>query len=166
MNDYTINPLNSNIFFGIGQPVMLILIIFTAIAGLFLLISRIAKLGGLELVATKWAERFLLITLHAGLFWLGFSMVISYISTNAIDAVVGIVLVSGAVTSIVRRATSDQRRANRTLFVTFIFLAAAILWTFIFTSILNGMPATFRDSVADTFRPVFFKDLFAFWHWM
>ena len=166
MNDYTTNPLNSNVFFSIGQPILLILIVFTGVAGLLLLISRIAKLTGLEIFASRWFERFLLITLHTGLIWLGLTMVISYISTNAIDTINGAILISGAIISIVRRATSDQRRANHTLFVTFIFLAAAILWTFIFTSILNGMPATFRDSVADTFRPTFFKDLFAFWHWM
>lgn len=166
MDNYDSNPLNSNVFFNIGQPVMLVLISFTAIAGLLLLISRVAKLGGFELVVNKWAERLFIITLHAGLFWLGFTMVISYISTNAINTINGVILISGAVTSIVRRATSDQGRANRTLVITYIFLAAALLWNFIFTSVLDGLPATVRDSVADTFRPTFFKDLFSFWHWM
>ena len=166
MNDYTINPLNSNIFFSIGQPIMLILIVVTALAGLFLLISHLAKLGGLELVAIKWSERIFLTTLHAGLIWLGFTMVVSYISINAIDTINGVILISGAVTSFVRRITSDQRRANRTLFITYVFLAVALLWTFIFASVMNGLPATFRDSFANTFRPEFFKDLFTYWHWM
>lgn len=166
MEEYIANPLNSNVFFSIGQPIMCILLVFTGIAGLLLLISRLAKLGGLELVAERWAERFLLITLHTGLIWLGLSMIVSYISTNVMDTIIGAVLLSGAITSIVRRTTSDQQKGNRTLVITFIFLAAAILWTFIFSNILDALPFQIRDSISDTWRPQFFKDLFSFWHWM
>ena len=166
MEQYISNPLDSNVFFSIGQPIMIILICFTAIAGLILLISHLAKLGGLELVAERWAERFLLITLHAGLIWLGLTMVISYISTHIIDTIAGLVLIFGAITSIVRRATSDQQKANHSLIATYIFLVAIILWTFIFASILDSLPFQVRDSIADTWRPAFFKDLFTFWHWM
>lgn len=166
MNDYVSNPLNSNVFFSIGQPIILVLISFTALAGLLFLISKLAKLGGFELVATKWAERILLITLHTGLIWIGLTMVISYISTNIIDTINGVILIIGATTSIVHRATSEQQKANRSLIFTYVFLAAIILWTFIFANVLSALPATFRDSIADTFRPQFFKDLFTFWHWM
>ncbi len=166
MEQYETNPLNSNVFFSVGQPVMIILLVFTGIAWLFLLIARLTKLGGLELVAGRWAERLLLITLHAGLFWVGLTMLISYISISAIDALAGVVLILGALTSIIRRVTSDQGRANHTLFATYVFLVVIILWTFIFSSVLSALPATFRDSIADTWRPTFFKDLFSFWHWM
>jgi len=166
MNDYIANPLNSNVFFSIGQPVMLVLISFTAIAGLLLLISKLAHLGGFELVAEKWAERLLLITLHTGLIWVGLTMVISYISTSIIDTISGVILIIGAITSIVRRVSSDQPKANRSLIITYIFLAAVILWTFIFANVLSALPVTFRDSIADTWRPTFFKDLLSFWHWM
>lgn len=166
MEEYIANPLNSNVFFSIGQPIMCILLVFTGIAGLLLLISRLAKLGGLELVAERWAERFLLITLHTGLIWLGLSMVISFVSLSIMDTINGLLLISGAITSIVRRATSDQQKANRTLVITFAFLALAILWTFIFSSVLDALPFQIRDSISDTWRPQFFKDLFSFWHWM
>lgn len=166
MEEYIANPLNANVLFSIGQPVMIILIVFTAIAGLLLLIGRLAKLGGLELVAERWAERLLLITLHTGLIWLGLTMVISYISLSVMDTINGLVLISGAVTSIIRRATSDQQKANRTLIITFAFLAVAIVWTFIFSSVLDALPFQMRDAISDTWRPTFFKDLFSFWHWM
>ena len=166
MNDYEINPLNSNVFFSIGQPIMVILISFTAVAGLLLLISRVAQLGALEITASRWAERFLLITLHTGLIWLGLSMIISYISISIMDTINGAILISGAIASIVRRATSDQYKANHSLVFTFSFLAAVILWTFVFDSVLNALPITFRESIADTWRPTFFKDLFSLWHWI
>lgn len=164
--DYSTNPLNSNVFFSVGQPIMLILISFTAIAGLLTLISRLVRVTGLEIVAERWFERFIIITLHAGLIWLGLTMVISYISTNVIDTINGVVLLSGAIISIVRRASSDQRKANKSLAITYIFLAAVLLWTFIFANVLDALPITFRDAIADTFRPGFFKNLFTYWHWM
>lgn len=166
MESYETNPLSSNIFFSIGQPIIIILIVFTGLAGLLLLISRVAKLGGLELFSERWFERFLLITLHTVLIWLGLSMVISYISTSIMDVINGVILISGAITSIVCRATSDQQKGNRSLVITFGFLIAVIIWTFIFQNVLNALPATFRDSVADTWRPTFFQDLFRYWHWM
>ena len=166
MTEYQANPLNANPFFGVGQVFMVILIVFTAILGLILLISRVAKLGSLEIIINRWFERFVLITLHTGLIWLGLSIVISYISTNVIDTIIGAVIISGTVVSIVRHATSDHYRANRALRFTIIFLFAMILLTFIFQNVLNALPATFRDSIADTFRPRFFKDLFSYWRWI
>lgn len=166
MDDYTSNPLNSNIFFSVGQPIMIILIVFTAIFGLLLFISRVAKLGSLEFAVNRWFERFLLITFYAGLIWLGLSMLITYISFSPMDAINGAVLLLGSITSIVYRTTGTQDKANHTLTAMFIFIGVVLLWTFIATSVLNGLPSTVRDSVADNVRPTFFRDLFQYWHWM
>lgn len=164
--NYDTNPLSANVVFNIGQPIVLILICFTAVAGLLLLAGKLTKVYNLESIASRWTERFLLATLHVGLIWIGLSMVVSYISTGVMDTVNGVVLISGAIISLVRRATSDQRKANKTLVITYIFLAAVLLWTFIFANVLNALPSQVRDAVADTFRPTFFKDLFTYWHWM
>ena len=166
MSDYETNPLNSNVFFSLGQPIMVILLVFTGIFGLLLLISRIAKLGNLEFAINHWVERFLLITFYTGLIWLGLSMLITYISYNAMDAINGAVLVLGSITSIVYRATGNKDKSAYTLTAMFIFLGVVLLWTFIATSVLNGLPSTVRDSVANNIRPTFFQDLFKYWHWM
>lgn len=166
MTDYTSNPLDSNIFFGIGQPIMLILLSFTAIAGLIFLISKIGKLSGLEIAVEPWLKRFLLITLHVGLIWLGSSMLISYLSLSAIDAIAGAALLLGAVTSTVYHITSDNRKARHTLVISYAFLAAIMLWAFIFSGVLDALPFQIRDVISDTWRPAFFKDLFSYWRWM
>lgn len=166
MTDYETNPLNSNVFFSIGQPILIVLIVFTAIFGILLFIGRVAKLSNLELAVNRWFERLFLITLYTGLIWLGLSMLITYISYNAMDAINGAVLVLGSITSIIYRATGTKGKSNHTLMAMLIFLGVVLLWTFIVTSVLNGLPSTIRDSVAENIRPTFFQDLFKYWHWM
>ena len=142
---------------------MLILIVFTAIAGLLTFIGHAANLINLDAIASKWLSRFAVITLYAGLIWLGLSMIISYLGESPIDAVNGFFLLLFTVISIVKRITSDQPGANHFLFFAYGFLIVIIAWTFIYNAI--NIPKEVTEAVGNTFKPTFFTDLLRFWHW-
>lgn len=161
--DYDINPLHSNILFNIGQPLLIILAVFTAVAGLLTLIGHLAHLTTLDAIASKWLSRFTATTLYTFLIWLALSMIISYVGNSVLDLVNGIIILTGVVVSLAKRASSDQIGANRALVFTFAFLAVILIWHFIYGAI--NVPKDVTESVGDIFRPQFWNDLFRLWHW-
>lgn len=162
---YDINPLDANVVFQIGQPIVAILIGFTLIAGLLGFIGRLASLMTLDVQGEKWMSRFLVALLYTTLFWLGLSMMISYFGVSVLDVINGAILLVGAATSLIQRATSNQQGANRTLAFTYGFLAFVFLWYFIYGSIMHDLPGQFLTAIGNNIHPKFFTSLFKVWGW-
>ena len=163
--NYETNPLNSDVIFSIGQPILLILIVFTAVSGLLAFIGRTGNLTSLDITANRWFGRFAAATLYTALGWLGLTMIISYVGNSVLDIINGAILLLGLVVSLVKRATSDQMGANRILAATYGFLAFILVWHFIFGAINGAIPAEAQDAANSFFKPHFFTDLFHYWHW-
>ena len=163
--NYDINPLNSNLVFSVGQPIIIILFVFTAIAALLTFIGKSANLVGLEVFASKWLSRFAATFLYFILIWASLTMIISYAGSYAFDVVVGVILLAGVIFSLVKRATSDQVGANRALFFMYGLLIAALVWHFIFLAINTGAPSEGTEIITDNFVPHFYSDLFRYFGW-
>lgn len=164
-NAYVINPLDANLVFQIGEPIMVILIILVAIAGLLGFIGRVGGIMVLDVQGGKWLSRLATILFYTTLFWLGLSMLISYFGASVIDVINGAILLTGAVTSLIQRAYSNQRGANRTLAFMFGFLGFIFLWHFIYGSVMSDLPAQFLSTVGNAVMPHFLTDLFKIWGW-
>lgn len=162
---YDINPLDANVVFQIGQPIVAILLGLTLVAGLLSFIGRTMSLNALDVQAGKWLSRFLVIFLYTVLIWLGLSMMISYFGNSVVDVVNGAILLVGAGTSIVQRVTSDQQGANRTLGFIYGFLVFIFLWYFIYGSIMKDLPGQFLSAIGNNIQPKFFGSLFKVWGW-
>lgn len=162
---YDINPLDTNFVFQIGEPIMLILIIFTLVAGGLGFIGRVAHLTNLDIQAGKWLSRFAAITLYVGLFWIGLSMIISYFGTSVLDVINGAILITAAIVSLVKRAYSDQRSANHSLVLAYGFLGFIIIWGLIYGSVMHSLPKQFLDAIGNAINPEFFPALLRVWGW-
>lgn len=164
-NANDINPLDPNIIFQFGAPVVIILIVFVLVTGLIGFAGRVAGVTVLDVQGGKWMSRFLAVLLYVVLFWLGLSMLISYFGRSVLDVINGAILLTGAVVSIVQRAYSDQHAANRTLAFTFGFLGVIFLWYFIYGSVMHNLPAQFLSAIGNAIQPEFFLHMFKAWGW-
>ncbi len=160
-----INPLETNAIFNIGQVLMLILGAFTIVSAVFKGIFKLTDQVGPETLAEKWFERFLLALLYTGLLWLGLSTLTAYFGESLIDVINGAVMLIMMVVSIVQRATSEQRNANRTLAFAYAWIVAIILWHFIFGSVMHNFSPEFVRSVGEHVMPNFPTDVFKLWGW-
>ena len=163
---YDINPLDTNIIFQIGEPIMLILISFTLVAGILGLIGRTIHSNSLDIQASKWLSRFAATTLYVGLVWVGLSMIISYFGTSVLDMINGAILITAVIVSLVKRAYSEQREANHILAIAYGFLGFIIMWTLIYGSVMDSLPKPFLDAIGNSIKPEFFTDLIRAWGWM
>lgn len=161
--NYDINPLDANVVFQIGEPIMLILIVFVLISGLLGFIGRVARITSLDIQAGKWLSRFVATLLYVGLFWLGLSMLISYFSVSVLDVINGAILITGAVVSLVQRAYSNQQAANRSLAFTYAFLGFILIWYFVYGSVMGSLPPKFLSAIGNALQPEFFGHLMKAW---
>ena len=160
-----INPLEANVVFNVGQVLILILGAFTIVAAIFKGIFKLTDQAGPEGLAEKWLERFFIGLLYTGLVWLGLSMIISYFGVSVIDVVNGVLLIGMMITSVVKRVSSDQEGANKTLAFSYVALAVMLIWHFIYGSVMHNFPVAFLSSVGDHIMPSFFTDVFKLWGW-
>lgn len=163
---YETNPLNTNVFFNIGQPLMVILIIFTIVAGILTLVARASNLPKLDLIASHWFSYLSVSTLYMGIFWIGLSMFISYVGKSVLDTINSVILLIILAASLIKRASSDQPGANRALLTAYIFLGVFIIWSFVSGPLINALPEEARAASSTVFQPTFFTDLFRLWRWM
>ncbi len=161
-----VNPLDANVIFNIGQPVLVVLLVLLALCAIIGFIARITGLTRLDIETSKWTSRFALIFLYTVLAWLGLSMLIGYMGERILDIINGGLLLAAMATSIIQRAMSNQPGANRTLAFAFGFLAVMLLWNFIYGHVMDALPAEFMDSIGYEFHADFFNDAFRFWGWM
>lgn len=162
---YDINPLDANFIFQVGQPIIIVLFAFVLITGVLGFVGRVMSITTLDVQAGKWLSRFTAILLYVVLFWLGLTMLISYFGRSVLDVINGAILLTGAVVSLVQRAYSDQRAANRTLAFAFGFLGFVFLWHFIYGSVMYNLPAQFLSAIGNALQPEFFTHLFKAWGW-
>lgn len=160
-----INPLETNVIFNVGQVLMLILSAFTIVSAIFKGIFKLTDQVKPETLAEKWLERFLLALLYTGLLWLGLSALTSYFGESLIDIINGAVILIMMAVSIVQRATSEQRNANRTLVFAYAWIAVVILWHFIFGSVVHNFSPEFVRSVGEHVMPNFPTDVLKLWGW-
>lgn len=163
---YEINPLNSNVWFNIGQPLMVILLIFTAVAGILTFVARASNLTKLDLVASRWLSYLATATFYFGLIWLGLSMLISFAGKSLLDTINGALVLILTFISLVKRFGSDQTGANRFLIGAYVFLGLVLIWTFASGAVLGALPEEVRAASGDIFQPNFFSDLFHLWRWI
>lgn len=161
-----VNPLDSNMVFRIGIPFLFIILAFLAISGLLGFFARIGGFTRLDIETGKWTSRFAIIFIYTLLAWLGLTMLIGYMGDGMLDVINGGLLFVLVVTSIIQRATSNQAGANRTLIFAFGFLAAMVLWNFIYYAIIGAMPKEVMDTIGGEFHANFFNDLLKYIGWM
>lgn len=162
---YEINPLDANVIFQIGQPIVVILLALVLITGAVGFAGRLTGQMTLDVQGSKWLSRFAAVLLYVILFWLSLSMLFSYFGTSVVDVVNGAVMLVCAITSLVQRATSDQRTSNRSLAFGFAFLLFIFLWHFIYGSVMSNLPAQFLSAIGYQLQPDFFTHLFKAWGW-
>ena len=163
---YETNPLNSNVFFSICQFLMILLIVFTIVAGIITLVARASNLPKLDITASRWLTYLSVSTLYLGVLWIGLSMFISYVGNSVLDTINSIIILIIFASSLIKRASSDQQSANRTLLIAYIFIAVFIVWSLVSGSLISALPEEFRTVSGTVFQPKFFTDLFHLWHWM
>ena len=163
---YETNPLNGNFFFNICQFLMIVLIVFTIVAGILTIVARASNLPKLDITASRWFTYLSVSTLYLGVLWIGLSMFISYVGKSVLDTINSIILLIILASSLIKRASSDQQSANRILLIAYIFIAVFIVWSLISGPIISALPEEFRAATGTVFQPKFFTDLFHLWHWM
>ncbi|MBQ3325967.1 hypothetical protein IJG79_02370 [Candidatus Saccharibacteria bacterium] len=161
-----VNPLDANVIFKIGFPILIIILVFLVLCALIGFFARVGGMTRLDIETGKWTSRFVLIFIYSVLTWLSLSMLIGYLGNGILDVVNGALLFVGMTTSIIQRATGNQPGANRSLAFTFGFLAVMIVWNFIYGAVMDALPAEFMDTIGSEFHADFFNDLLKYIGWM
>ena len=160
------NPLDANVIFKIGIPILVIVLAFLAISGLLGFFARVGGMTRLDIETSKWTSRFVIIFIYSLLTWLSLTMLIGYIGNGMLDVINGGLLLVCTATSIIQRATGNQAGANRTMIFAFGFLVAMLIWNFIYTAVMSALPRDFMDTIGGEFHANFFNDLFKYLGWM
>ena len=160
------NPLDANVVFKIGFPILIIVLVFLLLCGVTGFLARVGGFTRLDIETSRWTSRFTIIFIYTVLTWLSLTMLIGYIGNGFLDMINGGLLLILTVTSIIQRASSNQAGANRTLIFAFGFIVAMLIWNFIYYAVMNALPKEFMDTIGSEFHANFFNDLFKYLGWM
>ncbi len=160
------NPLDANVIFKIGFPILIIILAFFLLSGILGFFARVGGLTRLDIETSKWTSRLVIIFIYSILIWLSLTMLIGYIGNGLLDVINGGILLVCTVTSIIQRATSNQAGANRTLVFAFGFFVVMVIWNFIYYAVMNALPKEFMDTIGSEFHANFFNDLAKYLGWI